>query len=428
MKNFFKLEEHESNIKTEVLAGLTSFFASVYIVVVNASILSDGGVSMEPLIIATVLASLIGCLIIAFFSNAPLIIMPGMGINALFTYTIVKTMGLSFQQALAAVVFAGLLFVVVALTPLSKYLTEAIPTALKSAITVGIGLFITFIGLQKAGLVVSSPSTMLKIGDLSSPAVLAFLITMIITLILFLKNVPGGFLIGILAGTIISIFFGNTSLSDVNFSMPDFTSYNEIFFSMDFSSVSSVTFWIATFSLALVLVFENIGLLHGQIGGMLKQPHKSQKALTSVAVSTVICGLLGTSPTVSTVEGAAGIAAGGKTGLTSLFTGLMFLISLFFIPIIRIIPNSAIAPILIIIGGLMIQNITDIDFNDFTESFPAFLTIVLIPLTFSIVDGMAFGFITYPICKLTCKKYKDVSITMYIVSAIFLVYFILHSI
>ena len=195
MNNFFKLKEHETNIRTELLAGLTSFFAAVYIIVVNASILSDGGVSMEPLIIATVLASLIGCVLVALLSNAPLIIMPGMGINALFTYTIVNTMGLTFQQALAAVIVAGILFIVVAVTPLADMLTSSIPTSLKEAITVGIGIFITFLGLQKAGLIVGDASTLVKLGDISSKEVIVFFITMILMLVLFIKNVPGSFFI-----------------------------------------------------------------------------------------------------------------------------------------------------------------------------------------------------------------------------------------
>lgn len=427
MKNFFKLKEHETNIRTELLAGLTSFFAAVYIIVVNASILSDGGVSVQPLIIATVLASLIGCVLVAFMSNSPLIIMPGMGINALFTYTIVNTMGLSFQQALGAVIAAGILFIVVAVTPLAEMLTSSIPTSLKQSITVGIGIFITFLGLQKAGLIVGDSSTLVKLGNIASKEVLVFFITMIIMLVLFIKDIPGSFLIGILSGTVISILFGVVDLSSFHLSLPNFSEYKEVFFSADFSGLTSISFWIATFSLALVLIFENIGLLHGQVDGMLKQPHKRQKALNAVALTTIVCGICGTSPSVSTVEGTAGIAAGGKTGLTSIFTGFLFLISIFFIPVISLIPNAAISPVLIIIGGLMIQHIVDIDFKDFTESFPAFITLTIIPLTFSIVDGIAFGFIAYPICKLASKKYKDVSIPMYVISAIFLLYFILHA-
>ncbi|MGL5244619.1 MAG: solute carrier family 23 protein, partial [Sarcina sp.] len=223
-----------------------------------------------------------------------------------------------------------------------------------------------------------------------------------------------------------SALFGVVDLSTISFTLPNFSLYKDVFWAMDFTAITLPKFWIATFSLLLVLVFENIGLLHGQVNGMLKQPEKSHKSLIAVALSTAACGIFGSSPSVSTVEGSAGIAAGGKTGLTSLFAGILFLVSLFFIPVITLIPNAAVAPILIIIGCLMMKNVIHINFDDITEAFPAFLTLALIPLTFSIVDGIAFGFISYPICKIAAKKYKDISIAMYVVSSIFLLYFILQ--
>ncbi|GAA0078103.1 NCS2 family permease [Clostridium sp. CTA-5] len=427
MNKFFKLKEHNSTVRRETIAALTSFFAAVYIIIVNASILSDSGINLEPLIISTVFASLIGCLLAGFISNAPLIIMPGMGINALFTYTIVNTLGLTFYEGLATVIVAGVLFVIITLTPLANTITESIPNNLKEAITVGIGLFITLIGLGKSGLIVSNPSTLLKLGDITSPQVIAFFIIMIITLILFIKNVPGGFLISIILGTIISIFMGIVDTSNLTFSLPNFGAYKDIFFNPDFSGIASVNFWIATFSLTLVLIFENIGLLHGQVIGLLNAPEKNPKALSAVAFSVIAYGFLGTSPPVSTVEGAAGIAAGGRTGLTSIITGLLFLASIFFIPFISIIPNAALSPILIIIGCLMFQNLRHLNFDDLTELIPAFITIILIPLTYSIVDGIAFGFILYPICKIVTNKRKDISICMYIISSIFLLYFLIQG-
>lgn len=428
MEKLFKLKEHKTNFKTELIAGLTSFFAAVYIVVVNASILSDGGVSQEPLIIATVLASFMGCLLVALISNTPLVIMPGMGINALFTYTIVLGMGLTFNQALGSVVIAGLLFLIIDITPLSKILDESIPNSLKESITIGIGLFITFLGLQKSGLIISDPSTFVKIGDLSNPRIIFFIFIFILTVILFARNIPGSFLISIITGTIIAILFKFVDVSNLNFTLPNFKEYQNIFFNIDLSGILNSKFWISTFSLTLVIVFENIGLLHGQINGLLKTPKKQNKALNSIALSTIACGLFGTSPSVSTVEGTAGIAAGGKTGLTSLISGFLLLISLLFIPFINIIPNEVIAPILIIIGSLMIKGIVHIDFNDISEAIPNFLIIVLIPLTFSIIDGIAFGFISYTIMKIATKKSKDISVTMYIVSFIFILYFILNTI
>ncbi|GAB6170192.1 NCS2 family permease [Clostridium carnis] len=428
MEKLFKLKEHKTNFKTELIAGLTSFFAAVYIIVVNASILSDGGISQEPLIISTVLASFIGCLLVAFISNTPLIIMPGMGINALFTYTIVLSMGLSFYEALASVVISGVLFLIIAYTPLAKILNSSIPNSLKESITIGIGLFITFLGFQKGGLIISDPTTIVKLGSLSDTKVLFFIAMLLITLFLFSRNITGSFLISITLGTIVSVLLGFVDISTLEFSLPNFNSYKSIFFSLDFSGLMTIPFWIATFSLTLVLVFENIGLLHGQVIGLLNTPKKQNKALNAIAISTITCGFLGTSPTVSTVEGAAGITAGGKTGLTSIVSGVLFLLSLFFIPFIKLIPNEVIAPILIVIGCLMIQGITKIDFSDFSEAIPNFLIIILIPLTFSIVDGIAFGFMSYTLMKLFTKKQKEISIPMYIISIIFLLYFLLHNI
>lgn len=427
MEKFFKLKEHKSTFKIELMAGLTSFFASVYIVAVNSSILSDGGKEMQALIIATVLASVVGCLLVAFLSNTPLITMPGMGINALFTYTVIQTMGLSFSQALGAVLVAGVLFTIVALTPLSKIITDAIPVSLKSAMTVGIGLFITFLGLQKSGLIISDKSTLVKLGNIANIHILIFLATLVLTVILFVKNVPGNFLISIIFGTVLSLIFGTIKFSGPVFAIPNFASYKDLFFSLSFDQFLNPNFWIAAFSLGLVLIFENIGLLHSQVGGLLNQPEKIQKALNAVALSTIVCSLLGTSPTVSTVEGQAGIVSGGKTGLTSVVTSICILLSLFFIPVLTIIPNAAIAPILIIIGSLMMSHIKDINFEDFTECFPAFIIMILIPFTFSIVNGMAFGFIIYPIVKIAAKKGKDVSIPTYIIGSIFLIYFILSA-
>lgn len=428
MNKFFNLKKHNVTFKSEFIAALTSFFAAVYIIVVNASILSDANIPMESLIIATIFASLTGCLLVSFLSNTPLIIMPGMGINALFTYTIVNTLGLTFYEALASVFISGVLFSIIALTPLANILTDAIPKSLKEAITVGIGIFIAFIGFQKAGLIVSDPSTLIKLANISSPHALAFLFTMIITIVLFFKKIPGSFLISIILGTLISFGFGTVDFTNINYSLPDLSSYNDIFFSVSFSAITNPNFWISVFSITLVIVFENIGLLHGQVSGLLNEPDKTSKALKAVAFSVIGCSLFGTSPCVSTVEGTAGIASGGKTGLTSLITGFLFLISLFFIPLITKIPNSAIAPILIIIGCLMAQNLKHMNFDDLTELFPAFITIILIPLSYSIVDGIAFGFILYPICKIVTKKSNEVSIPMYISSLIFLFYFIVQYI
>ncbi|WP_339818540.1 NCS2 family permease [Paenibacillus sp. FSL R7-0216] len=428
MKGVFQLKQHQTNVRKELVAGLTSFFSIVYIIAVNANILKDAGIPLEAGILATVLSSLVGCLLVAFVANAPLILVPGMGINALFTYTIVGSMGLSYQEALGATVLAGILFVVVAFTDLSSLISRAIPVSLKESISVGIGLFIAFIGLQKSGIVTGNTSHFVALGDLSSPLVLASIINLILTLFLFLKKVPGNFLISIIVGTLVAWLFGIVDLGSFASEPISFQSYGNVWMSADFRHMASIPFLTACFSLVLVLVFENIGLVHSQVDGMLQAPEKNGKSLKSVSISAVACGLLGTSPTVSTVETAAGITAGGRTGLTSVTTGLLFLGSLFFMPLIKIIPDAAIAPILIIIGGLMLTNITKIDFSDFSEAFPAFLVILMIPLTYSIVDGIAFGFIAYPLLKMFSKKREQLSVSMFVISFLFLANFLLQSV
>ncbi|WP_226530200.1 NCS2 family permease [Metabacillus niabensis] len=426
MEKFFRLHENNTTIKKEILAGTVSFFTIVYIVVVNASILSDAGIPLEAGIIATVLTSIAGCLIMGFFGNTPIILVPGMGVNALFTYTIVMGMGLTWQEGLAVVFVSGILFTLIAFTKLSVIISESIPLSLKEAITVGIGFFLTFIGLQKGGIVVLNSDTFVALGDFSQPGVIVTLLTLLITVGLFTRQVPGNFLISIFAGTILAACFG---LLEVDFSTKPheaFLVYKDVLFAMSFSRIVDLAFWTATFSLTMVIVFENIGLVFGQVH-MINRPDRYKRSFQANALSTITSGIFGSSPTVSTVETAAGITAGGRTGLTSITTGLLFLSSLLFLPIIKIIPDSAIAPILILIGSLMIQNIQHIDLHDFSESFPAFLIIALIPFTYSIVDGMAFGFIMYPILKVILNRKDEVKPALYIIALLFLFNFVFHT-
>lgn len=422
MENIFHLRACDTTIRRELMAGFISFVTIVYIVAVNASILQDAGIPMEAGILATVFTAFAGALLMAFWANAPIILVPGMGINALFTYTLCHTMGLSWQEALAAVFVSGILFAVIAFTRAATVLSRAIPASLKEAITVGIGLFLTFIGLQKGGLIVTNPSTFVALGELSSPHVIVTLATLVITLILFVRNVPGNFLIGIAAGTGLGFLFGIvTPGSGSSFS---FAEYANVFAGFSFGGIWTLPFWIATFSLAMVIVFENIGLIHGHTA-MAGQPQKFRRALQANAVSAALSGMLGSSPTVATVESAAGIAAGGRTGLTSLVTGTLLLGSLGLIPLVKMIPDGAIAPVLIIIGALMLQNVQNINLKDFSEGFPAFLIIAIIPLSYSIVDGIAFGFVAYPLLKLALGKRREVPALMYVISGLFLLNLVL---
>ncbi|MFY4773530.1 NCS2 family permease [Metabacillus sp. RGM 3146] len=426
MNKFFQIKENDTTVKRELLAGAVSFFTIVYIVVVNASILSDAGIPLEAGIIATIFSSVAGCLIMGFLGNAPIILVPGMGVNALFTYTICQSMGLGWKEGLAAVAVSGLLFTVIAFSRLTDILSKAIPSSIKEAITVGIGIFLTFIGLQKGKLVVSSDTTFVKMGNLSDPHVIVTIITLLVTVILFARGVKGEFLISILFGSMLAASFGLIDPSASKGSGSPFSDYFHVFGALSFHSLLQFGFWAAVFSLTMVIVFENVGLVHGHVG-MINRPDKFKKALQANALSAFLSGVAGTSPTVSTVESAAGIASGGRTGLTAITTGLFFLLSLFFLPFVKLVPDSAIAPILILIGGLMIQSIQKIDLQDFTESFPAFLIIALIPLTYSIVDGMAFGFIAYPILKMAMKRGKEVTLPLYVIAFLFLVNFLFQS-
>ncbi|WP_373270859.1 NCS2 family permease [Bacillus canaveralius] len=410
-----------------MLAGSVGFFTIVYIIAVNSLILSEAGIPLEAAIIATIVTSVTGCLLMGLWGNAPILLVPGMGINALFSYTMVNSMGLSWQEALGVVFVSGLMFCIVAFSKYAKKLSEAIPHSLKEAITVGLGLFLMFIGLEKGGIIVRGSNSIISLGELGNPEVVATILTFLIAIILFLRNVSGNFFISIIAGTIISWSFGligPAASAEKTFTLHD---YSTVFAAFSFDGVLSFTFWVAVFSMTMVLVFENIGLVHGHLN-FIGRSEKFTRAFQANAVSALLSGLFGTSPTVSTVESAASMAAGGRTGLTAVTAGLLFGVSAFLIPLIKLIPDSAIAPILIIIGGLMLQNICNLDMKDLSESFPALFIIVMIPFTYSIADGIAIGFILYPILKIAIGKAREVSLTLYFISALFLMNFVVHFI
>ncbi|MRX73767.1 NCS2 family permease [Bacillus lacus] len=427
MNKWFQLNESSTTVRQELIAGVVSFFTVVYIVIVNASILADAGIPLEAGIIATVLTTVAGCLLMGLLGNTPIILVPGMGVNALFTYTIVQSLGLSWQEALGVVFISGVLFAVIAYSKLTEVISSAIPNALKEAITVGIGLFLTFIGLQKGGIVSASETTFVKVGNFGDPAVIVTLLTLIVTVALFARNVPGNFLISILFGTAAAFALGVVDIEADTGEAFSAADYFNVFGALSFQAIWEIPFWIAVFSLTMVIVFENIGLVNGHVN-MIQKPERYKRSLQANSLSAISSGVFGTSPTVSTVETAAGISAGGRTGLTAITTGGLFLLSLLFLPYIKYIPDNAIAPILILIGGLMITNIQNINLNDFTESFPAFLIIAFIPLTYSIVDGMAFGFVAYPLLKILLKRQNEVEWPLYIIALLFLINFFFHTV
>ena len=427
LNQLFKLEQNETNVKREVVAGMISFVTIVYIIAVNSLILSEAGIPLEAGILATIFISFVGCLLMGLWANVPILLVPGMGINALFSYTIVQSMGISWQEALAVVFVSGLLFMFLAFSRFSKTLSESIPQSLKEAITVGLGLFLMLIGLEKGGIVEKGTNSIIALGDLGEPQVLATILTLLIAIILFIRNVPGNFLITVIVGSVIAWLFGLIDFQPSEAESFSLSDYMDVFGAMSFDNILSITFWIAVFSLTMVLVFENIGIIHGQVS-FVNRPEKFARAFQATSISAMLSGLFGTSPTVPAVESTAGMAAGGRTGLTAVTTGFLFLLSAFFIPVIKLIPNSAIAPILLIIGGLMLQNIRNLDLDDLSESFPAIFIIALIPFTYSIADGIAVGFILYPIIKVAIGKAKEVSAALYVIAGLFLFNFVFQVI
>ncbi|MEO2075328.1 MAG: NCS2 family permease [Bacillus sp. (in: firmicutes)] len=423
LNGLFHINKQQTSIRTEVLAGLTTFMTVAYIIAVNGAILSKAGMPYEAVTLVTVISCFFGCMLMALWANSPLVLIPGMGDNAFFVFTLVFSLGLSWQQALAVVFIAGLVFFLTTVTKGAEYLSRSIPRTMIHSMTAGIGLFIAFLGLKNGGIIEASEGTFVKLGDLGSPHTLTTILTLVILVPLFLRNVKGNFLIGIIAGTLIGAVLGIvdfSSLKDFSFS---FSGYDQIFLAFDFSQIGTINFWTAVFSLSMVIIFQNMG---AQLG-MLPDKSKFQRSFQANALSVMIAGLLGCSPTTTAAESATGIAAGGKTGLTSFTTGLLFLPALFLVPLFKVIPNEAIAPVLIIVGCLMVQSLKEIPFNDFTEAFPAYLMMAIMPLSFSIANGIAFGFIAYPILKVVTGRKKEVSVTMYVIAFFFLVYFILGS-
>ncbi|WP_067729304.1 NCS2 family permease [Oceanobacillus damuensis] len=404
----------------DIIAGIIGYFTTVYIVVVNGSILSEAGISLEAGMMATIMASFVGTMIMGFYGKLPLILFPGMGINALFAYSIVGNNGFTFQEGLAVVLVAGIIFLLTAFSKLGVILKDAIPDSLKHGITVGLGFFLILIGLESSGLITSGESTIIQIGDFTSTTVIVSLITLFIAIFLFVKNVPANFLITMVVGTLLATLFGIPEAEMAPFRV----NMDELLFFPSFTAIGEFSFWLAVFPLALILIFENMGILSGQLQ-MLDRDNSYNRAYRVTALSATASAFFGTSPTVSGAENAAVIASGGKTGKAAITAGILFLATIVIIPWISIVPNSAISPILIIVGFLMAQNIRHLPLRNLPESIPALLIVVMIPFTYSIGDGMAFGFISYPIVKAALGKQKELTTPLIAISLLFLLSFIL---
>lgn len=430
MENFFKLKEHNTDVKTEILAGITTFMTMAYILAVNPLILSETGMDKGGVFTATALSAVIATLIMALYAKYPFALAPGMGLNAFFAYTVVLEMGYSWQFALTAVFIEGIIFILLSFVKAREAIFDAIPINLKKAVSVGIGLFIAFIGLNSAGIVVQGEGVPLALGAINEPEALLALIGLIITGVLLAKNVKGALLIGIIATTVIGIPMGVTILPEGGkiISLPP--SLSKVAFQFEWHNIFTKDMIIVVFTFLFVDIFDTIGTLTGVASkaNMLDEEGKLprvSKALFADAVGTIGGACLGTSTVTTFVESASGVAEGGRTGLTALSTAGMFALSLLFAPLFTMVPSSATGPALILVGLFMMSPIKEIDLDDFTEAIPAFLTIIMMPLAYSIAEGIVFGMLSYVVLKLLTGKGKEVSLVMYILSILFIIRFMI---
>lgn len=429
IEKFFHLKENNTNIKTEILAGMTTFLTMVYIVVVNPVILSDAGVPFNQVFIATIIAAVIGCLWMAFFANYPIAIAPGMGMNAYFAYSVVgSNPDIGYEVAFGAVFVSGIIFIVLSLTPFREKLVEAIPANLKHGITAGIGLFIAFIGMRLTHIIVAHPTNLVALGDLQSPEVVLALIGLAVTIILMALHVKSAIFIGMIVTGFVAFFTGNLSFTEGFVNVP---SQPEWFITGSpitaFMNVIQYGLYAVVFSFLLVTIFDTTGTMIGvaEQAGFMKGDRmpRAKQALLADAVAKTVGATFGTSPTSAYVESTSGVAVGGRTGLTTVTVASLFALTAFFAPMVNAISGlSAItSPALIIVGSLMLGSVAKINWQEFDEAFPPFLVILSMPLTSSIATGMALGFISYPLLKLVKGKGRSVHPLVYLFAVLFLI-------
>lgn len=425
LEKLFKLSEHGTTVKTEVLAGITTFMTMGYILIVNPLILSETGMDFGALITATAISGAIATLFMAFFANLPFALAPGMGLNAFFAYAVVIGMGYPWQFALTAVFLEGVIFLILTFFNIREAIVNSIPINLKHSISAGIGLFIAFIGLQNAGIIVNNDATLVGLGHLGSPAAMIAITGLVIAGVLHIKRVTGALIIAIIVGTIIGLFFGVTRLPEGLKFLSAPASLSPIFFKFDFSRIFSLDMVVVLFTFLFVDMFDTVGTLVGVASkaDMLDEEGRLpgvKMALFADAVGTTAGACLGTSTVTTYVESAAGVAEGGKTGLTAFTVAIGFLLALFMSPIIIMIPAAATAPALIMVGIFMMSPIQKVDMDDFSEAIPAFLTLIMMPLTYSISEGIVFGIVSYVVLKYLTGKAKDVSLVTLVIAVIFL--------
>ena len=427
MERFFKLAEHGSTIRTEVIAGLTTFLTMAYIIFVNPDILSSTGMDRDAVFVATCLAAAIGSLVMGLWANWPIGMAPGMGLNAFFAFTVVGAMGFTWQQALGAVFISGLIFLFLSVTGIRRWLIGGIPVSMRSAIAAGIGLFLAIIAMKSSGIVVASPATFVTLGDLTQAGTLLTIIGFFIIAALDALKVPGAILIGILVITVASILLGVSEFGGLMSTPP---SIAPTFLQLDLWGALSFGIVHVVLVMVLVEIFDATGTLIGvakRAGLLVEGPTHSNenlgRALMADSTAILAGSMLGTSSTTAYAESASGVAAGGRTGLTALVVAGLFLLAMFFAPLAGSVPVYATAPALLYVASLMVRELAEIDFADVTESAPAVLTAIAMPFTYSIANGLAFGFVSYAALKLLTGRARDVHAATWIVAALFVMRF-----
>ena len=429
-ENFFKLKEYKTTVRTEVLAGITTFMTMAYILVVNPTILSEAGMDKGAVFTTTAIASFIGTVIMGLLANYPFALAPGMGLNAYFTYTIVIGKGYSWQFALTAVLLEGIIFLILTFTKVREMIVNAMPYSLKQAVSAGIGIFIAFLGLYQAGLVKQGKGIPLDLGTITSATSLITIFGILFTILLIVKKVPGAILFGMLVTTAVSIICGVSELPKAIIGKP--SSIAPIFMKFDFSKILSTEMFVALFAFLFVDLFDTVGTLVGVASkaDMLDKDGnlpRARQALFADSIGTTVGAMLGTSTVTTFVESASGVAEGGRTGLTAIVTACLFLLALIFQPIFAVIPTYATSSALIVVGLFMITGIKKIDFEDYTEALPAFLTIIMMPLSYSIANGIVFGIVSYAVLKLISGRGKEVSPVVYILALLFILKFVAEA-
>lgn len=427
VKEFFKFKERNTSFLTETIAGFTTFLTMAYIIILNPSVLSKAGMDFDGVFLATIVATIVGCLIMGICANYPIAIAPGLAMNAYFAFVVVISMGIPWQEALGAIFISSAIFLILSLTSFRQAVINSIPISMKEGISAGIGLFISFVGLQSAHLIVASPATLVTLGNFTDPVAYMSLLGLFISIVLVVNNVRGALFLGMIITSIISFALGYITLPDTVFSTPEF---GNTFMQMDIMGAISNNLYTIIFTFFIVTLFDTTGtmLAIAKQAGLMKNDTfpNVKSALLADSVASIVGSIFGTSPTSAYVESGSGVAAGGRTGFVNIVISLLFLVMLFTAPLAKVLSTvpAVTAPALIIVGFYMMTSLARINWHDMQEAFPAFIIVLMMPLSYSITDAVGIGIITYCLIKIFCGKFKQVHPLLYVFMLLFIIQFI----